>query len=201
MPGMQAPTPQTESPYELGRKLENVIRRGTVHAVRGKPAAVRVQSGDNITNWLPWLALRAGGVEGGRMWDAPVEGEQCVILSQGGDLAQGVVLVGLPSDAMPDGSDILGHVRRDFDETDYWEWLRGAFTLFCMEAITLTVADTCRLHMTPDALQINVGSAQLLITEEQITSNVDVVAKGISLVEHKHEGVTAGRDETGKPVQ
>lgn len=200
MPGMQAPTPQTESPYELGRKLENVIRRGTVHAVRGKPAAVRVQSGDNVTNWLPWLALRAGGVEGGRMWDAPVEGEQCVILSQGGDLAQGVVLVGLPSDAMPEGSDILGHVRRDFDETDYWEWLRGAFTLFCMEAITLNVSDSCRLHMTPEALQINVGGAQLLITESGITSNVDITAQGISLTRHKHRGVTTGPSTTGGPV-
>lgn len=198
---MQSPTPQNESPYELGRKLENVVRRGTVHAVRGKPAGVRVQSGDNITDWLPWLAVRAGGVEGGRMWDAPVVGEQVVILSQGGDLAQGVALLGLASDAMPDGSDILGHVRRDFDESDYWEWLRGAFTLFCMEAITLNVADNCRLHMTPDALQIHVGGAQLQITADGITSNVDITAQGVSLVNHKHGGVTPGPAPTGVPLK
>lgn len=199
MAGMQSPVHQTESPYELGRKLENLIRRGTVHAVRGKPAGVRVKTGDNITDWLPWLALRAGGVEGGRMWDAPVAGEQCVILSQAGDLAQGVALLGLASDAMPDGSDILGHVRRDFGESDYWEWLRGAFTLFCMEFITLNVADSCRLHMTADALQINVGGAQLRITEDGITSNVDITAQGISLVKHKHGGVVSGGATTKVP--
>lgn len=196
---MANPTPQTESPYELGRKLENLIRRGTVHAVRGKPAGVRVKTGDNITDWLPWLALRAGGVEGGRMWDAPVVGEQCVILSQAGDLAQGVALLGLPSDAMPDGSDILGHVRRDFDETDYWEWLRGDFKLFCMESITLDVADNCRLRMTADALQINVGGAQLRITQDGITSNVDITAQGISQVKHKHGGVVPGSATTKVP--
>lgn len=196
---MQSPTPQNESPYELGRKLENLIRRGTVHAVRGKPAGVRVQSGDNITDWLPWLTVRAGGVDGGRMWDAPVVGEQVVVLSQGGDLAQGVVLLGLASDAMPDGSDILGHVRRDFDELNYWEWLRGVFTLFCMEAITLNVADSCRLHMTPDALQIHVGGAQLLITGDGITSNVDIIAKEISLTEHLHGGVLKGAANTEVP--
>lgn len=197
---MQTPVHQTESPYELGRKLENLIRRGVVHAVRTRPAGVRVQSGDNITDWVKWITLRAGGVEGGRTWDAPVVGEQCVLLCQGGDLAQGVALLGLPSDAMPDGSDIPGHVRRDFDETDYWEWLRGEFALFCMESITLRVTDTCRLHMTPDAVQINVGGAQLRITEDGIVTNVDIVAKGKSLVGHLHGGVQKGGDLSGKPA-
>lgn len=200
MAGMREPLHQNESPYETGRKLENLIRRGTVHAVRARPAAVRFQSGDNLTDWLPWLSLRAGGVDGGRLWDAPVAGEQGVLLSQGGDLAQGVVLLGLPSDAMPAGSDILGQVRRDFDAYNFWEWLRGAFTLFCMDSITLDVAGNCRLHMRADALELRVGAAVLTMSSAQISTNVDIVASGISLTRHQHGGVSTGGANTQGPV-
>jgi len=101
MGAMESPVAQTESPYEAARRLENLIRRGTVAAVQlTSPACLRVKVGDNTTDWLPWLALRAGGAQGGRHWCPPVVGEQAVVLCQGGDMTQGVALVGLYSDAM-----------------------------------------------------------------------------------------------------
>ena len=216
MTSMESPIAQPESPYELNRRLENLVRKGTVAEVRLQtPARVRVKMGDNTSDWLPWMARRAGGVDGGRHWHAPIVGEQVVVLCAGGDPAQGVVLVGLYSDAMPQGSDLPGHERTDWDESNYWEWLRGQFKLFCMERIELNVADTCTLRMTTDSVEIRTpgtsitqqgdtvtitaGAAQLVIGSNQITSNVDIVAMGISLTRHRHGGVQIGLSQTGAP--
>jgi phage baseplate assembly protein V len=214
---MDAPVSQSESPYELNRRLENLMRKGTVAEVHlAAPARVRVALGDNTTDWLPWFALRAGGVEGGRHWHPPVVGEQAMVLCPGGDTGQGVALLGLYSDAMPQGSDLPGHERMDWDDLNYWEWLQGQFKLFCMQGIELNVADTCTLRMTTDSVEIHTpgtsitqqgntvtivaGGAQLVVGPGQITSNVDIVAKGVSLVKHRHGQVRMGIDESGAPL-
>ena len=197
---MDSPTPQPESPYETQRRMENIVRKGTVAAVRlAAPARVRVKTGDNTTDWLPWIALRAGGVAGGRTWNPAVVGEQCTVLAPGGDLAQAVVLLGLYSDAMPQGSEQAACDRTDWDEDNYFEWLRGALTAYCMESITLSTPNTS-VHMEGSSVTITGGGAVLTIGPDRITSNVDIVAQGVSLVHHKHTGVTKGFDLTGAPT-
>ncbi len=201
MGAMESPVAQTESPYETARRLENAIRRGTVAAVRlASPARLRVKVGDNTTDWLPWLALRAGGAQGGRHWSPPVVGEQAVVLCQGGDMAQGVALVGLYSDAMPQPSDQPECERMEWAQDNYLQWLRGALEIMCLESITLDVGQgQCRLHMTPTSLQLNVGAASLSMTAGGISTNVDIEAQGISLVKHVHGGVRSGDSNTGAP--
>lgn len=81
---------------ELARRLENMIRLGTIHSVEGRRC--RVESGDLLTTWLPWFAARAGDDTN---WWPPSVGEQVTVFSPSGDLAQGLVLVGLYSDAHP----------------------------------------------------------------------------------------------------
>ena len=49
---MPETTPQQESPYELQRLLQNLLQVGTVAAVRAKPLAVRMQCGDNTTDFV-----------------------------------------------------------------------------------------------------------------------------------------------------
>lgn len=83
---------------ELNRRLANLIRIGTIAEADYDKALVRVQIGELKTGWLPWLTARAGG---DHTWWAPEQGEQVMILSPGGDLAQGVVLAGLYQDAHP----------------------------------------------------------------------------------------------------
>ncbi|MFC4923841.1 MULTISPECIES: phage baseplate assembly protein V [Delftia] len=199
---MESPVAQTESPYEAARRMENLIRRGTVAAVRlASPARIRVKVGDNTTDWLPWLALRAGGAKGGRHWSPPVVGEQAVVLCQGGDMAQGVALVGLYSDAMPQPSEQAACERMEWDEHNYLQWLRGTLEILCLESITLDVGQgQCRLHMTPNSLQLTVGTASLSMTSEGISTNVDIEARGISLTRHRHGGVEPGPANTGGPL-
>ncbi len=197
---MESPTPQTESPYETNRRIENIVRKGSVSAVRlTTPARVRVKAGDNTTDWLPWIALRAGGVNGGRTWHPPVVGEQCTVLAPGGDLAQALVLLGLYSDAMPQGSEQAACDRTDWDEENYFEWLRGVLTVYCMEGINLSTPNTS-LVMEGSTVTITGGGAVLTIGPGQITSNVDIVAQGVSLVNHRHKDVRIGDDLTGVPA-
>ena len=86
--GMESPISQPESPLEIVRRLENVVRLGTVAEVRYEtPARCRIKTGDLVTDWLPWTTARAGG---DRSWWAPEVGEQVIVLSPGGNTGAGV---------------------------------------------------------------------------------------------------------------
>lgn len=82
---------------DLSRRLESVVRLGTIAEIDHAAARVRVKSGGNDSNWLAWLSLRAGET---REWNPPTRGEQCLVLSPGGEMAAGIVLVGIFSDAI-----------------------------------------------------------------------------------------------------
>jgi phage baseplate assembly protein V len=83
---------------ELDRRVANLLRIGTIAEADYASARARVKIGDILTGWLPWGTPRAGG---DRSWWAPEVGEQVMVFSPGGDLAQGVVGSGLYSIAAP----------------------------------------------------------------------------------------------------
>lgn len=76
---------------ELARRMESLIRLGTIAEVDHSAARVRIKTGNLVTDWLPWTAARAGST---REWNPPTFGEQVVILSPSGDPAAGVILPG-----------------------------------------------------------------------------------------------------------
>lgn len=83
---------------EILRALQNVIRIGTIAEADYAHARVRVAVSELVTGWLPWVVSRAGSaVE----WWAPSIGEQVVVLSPAGDLAQGIVLNALYQASTP----------------------------------------------------------------------------------------------------
>ncbi|SPR99550.1 Bacteriophage P2 Baseplate assembly protein GPV [Cupriavidus taiwanensis] len=57
---------------------------------------MRVKAGGMTTDWLPWLERRAGAT---RTWNPPTVGEQVVLLCPSGELRNGVILTGVPTDA------------------------------------------------------------------------------------------------------
>ena len=79
---------------EEDRRQGSTVRLGTVSAVDAASARVRVRMGIDqaVTDWLPWVAFRAGRV---RVWSAPSVGEQALILAPSGELTQAVVLPGI----------------------------------------------------------------------------------------------------------
>lgn len=95
----------------LARLLENLIRFGTIAAVQMDPPRVQVLTGNLTTAWLPWLNPRAGE---DREWNPPTEGEQVVLLSPSGQLANGVAITGLFSDLIEANGDRAGLHRRTY---------------------------------------------------------------------------------------
>lgn len=83
---------------ELERQLANVVSYGMVSEVDYDKALCKVQIGENVTGWLHWAAVRAGG---DRDWRAPEQGEQVTVLSPNGDLAQGIVMFSIYQQAAP----------------------------------------------------------------------------------------------------
>lgn len=83
---------------ELERRLDNLLRVGTVADADYAAARVRVRSGDLLTGWIPWLTRRASvDID----WWAPEVGEQVLLISPCGDPAQAVCLPAIYQAAHP----------------------------------------------------------------------------------------------------
>ncbi|MFE1572214.1 phage baseplate assembly protein V [Comamonas odontotermitis] len=187
------------NPLEQARRVNNLARLGRVHSVRlTKPPRCRVQTGDNITDWIPWFAVRAGGKEGSTWWP-PVLGEQAMVFSVGGDMGQGVALLGVYSDEMEPPSYEPDTCRLQYSEEDYSETAKGQHLLHMEKQVRFEVADGCSITMGPDSITLQAGGATLHIGPGEITSNVDVIAGGISHMEHVHGGVRRGDSDTDGP--
>jgi len=219
---MDAPIAQPESPYEHSRRINNLARMGTVAEVRlDAPARVRVRCGGNLTGWIAWAAHRAGGPKGGRKWYPPIVGEQALVISPGGDMAQGVALLGVYSDALDQPSDLPGCERTEWDRENRWQWFDGEFEMQVAKRCVITVDDPDtdgargRLTMLPDSAELVVAGCSILMKDGVVTisgsdttltigpdnvrANRDVIAGNISLMHHVHGGVEPGGDDTGGP--
>lgn len=111
---------------DLRRRFENVARVGVIAEADYAAARVRVAIGANKTAWLPWLTHRAGG---DRTWHAPEVGEQVLVLSPSGDLAQGVVIPGIFYAARPANAAAATVSRTTFADGAVIEYDRAAHEL------------------------------------------------------------------------
>lgn len=183
----------------LARLLENLVRLGTIAEVNEPKARVRVKSGELLTTWLPWLAQRAGA---DREWNPPTVGEQVLLLSPSGQLAQGIVLTGLFSEANPANGDRAGLHRTTYRDGAVLEYdsiahhLRavlpdgGTTELVSLGGIIITGNITHQGNYTQTGNQTITGTVEV---------SEDVTAAGISLVNHRHGGVQSGPSDTGQP--
>jgi len=197
---MDRPVDQPESPFEILRRLDNLARVGTIEEVRtGKPARVRVRSGDMVTNWRPWVAGRAGG-KAGAMWWPPVKGEQVLLLSPGGDLNNAMVLPGAYSDKNQQASDNPAIFRMDFGGGGYMEHdaVAGNFHLEAMASIVIQCMGSS-ITITEHEITMRAGGATATLNRKGLEVTPDVIANEISLVNHVHPGVKQGGDRTEKP--
>lgn len=172
---MDQPVAQPESPYEASRRIANLLRLGTVAEVSTQGLArCRVRTGDLLTDWLPWLTLRAGGILGGLTWWPPVPGEQCLLLAPGGDLLQAVVLPGIYSDSMPQPIAPLNELHIALGKS--------------------------AIIMTEDSITLRADGGRLIIDRDGVHGTPDVTAEDVSLREHPHSGVEPGGGLSGPPV-
>lgn len=137
---------------DLSRRLESLIRTGTIAAVDLAGVRVKVQTGGLTTHWLPWLEKRAGTTT---TWCPPTLGEQVLLLCPSGEPSTGIVLLGLNSDAIaPPDSSADTHVtlypdgaRISYNHASSHLEISGIKTacIIASELITLDVPET---HIT-----------------------------------------------------
>ncbi|RLL46422.1 phage baseplate assembly protein V [Acinetobacter cumulans] len=100
---------------ELHRRLENLIRFGTIKTIHpAKPfTTVTVTIGEITTAKLRFLTLRAGKT---KTWDPPTVGEEVVVISPSGVLEMGVAIAGFNNKDNPSPSDNLDQTIRVFED-------------------------------------------------------------------------------------
>ena len=200
---------------ELSRRLENLIRIGTVHSVDHAAERVRVQTGKLVTDWLRWVEHRAGETT---TWDPPTVGEQCIVFSPSGEPGGGVVFVGLNSTSIeppsnspekhvvkfPDGAIVsYDHAAHQLDIT--------GIAICRIEAATSITLNTPLTHLTgklvvddlltyKNGLSGTGGSKGNTVSGEFTHSSGDLSSNGIVLHTHKHGGVMTGGGQTGNPA-
>lgn len=186
---------------ELNRLLENLIRLGTIAEVQHVPPRVRVSTGELLTTWLPWIALRAGADQD---WDPPTDGEQVVLLSPSGQLANGVVLTGLFSDQIPANGDRAGLRRRTYGDGAVIEYDSVAHHLRAVLPAggTSEVISDGGIRIVGDIEHVgNYTQTGNQTVTGKVTVSEDVVAATVSLVNHLHDNVMPGEGKTGRPVK
>lgn len=173
---------------DLSRRLESLIRYGTILDVRpGKPPRVRVKSGGLDSDWLPWLALRAGDTSD---WDPPTRGEQCIVLSPSGEPATGTVLTGLFSDAFPAPSDNPDErVRRYRDGARItYNHATGALSATGIQTAVVEAATHCTVDCPDTTITGNVHIQGTLTVDKLLTYKSGLSGSG---------GVGGGTSITG----
>lgn len=192
--------PLPTSSAEIQRLMLNLLRVGTVAQVDHKRARCRVRTGSLTTGWAPWFSMRAGG-RAGRVWWPPVEGEQCLVLSPGGDTGNALVLCGITSDAMPAASSSPTEARTDWSATSRMVHDRAteSLSIECAASITLRCGAT-ELQLSPGGATLKCGATVLQLTPAGASIVPDIVGGGhVSLVGHLHGKVSTGFAKTGVP--
>ncbi|MBP1128439.1 MULTISPECIES: phage baseplate assembly protein V [Pseudomonas] len=184
----------------LSRLLENLIRFGVIAAVQMEPPRVQVTTGTLTTAWLPWLALRAGS---DREWDPPTLGEQVILFSPSGQLANGIVVTGVFSDHIPANGNREGLHRRTYADGTVIEYDSVAHHLNATLADggTTNLISTGGINLVGDITHkgdyIQTGNQTVT---GRIDVSEDVVAAKVSLVNHLTSGVKQGSDQSGVPI-
>lgn len=204
---------------ELHRRLENLIRFGTIKTIHpAKPfTTVTVTIGEITTAKLRFLTLRAGKT---KTWDPPSIGEEVMVLSPSGVLEMGVAITGFNNAENPSPSDDLNQTIRIFEDGCIFAYdvssheltailpPGGKATLTADGGVTVNGDTTINGNVQVNgsvAMTGNntVGGSQLVQGSSHSTGNfsteADVKAGSISLKQHKHSGVQTGPSTTGGP--
>jgi phage baseplate assembly protein V len=193
---------------ELNRRMNNIIRAGTVHAVDLGKARVKVEIGALVTDWLPFPAVAAGK---DRTWRAPSVGEQVLVLSPSGEMAAGFVVGSFytNTNSAPASEDtIVRTTYRDGTVVEYdtsahrlTATVKGDAVITASGTLAATVAGNVSVQ-SGATLTLKAASIVLdgpVSASSTITADDDVKAGGISLMKHVHSGVESGTSKTTKP--
>lgn len=204
---------------ELYRLLINLLRQGVVEQVDLDNECCRVRTGELLTDWIKWLAPRAGD---SRSWWAPTVGEQVLIGAIGGELTTGVIIGSLYSHAHSAPSHSANALHHTFPDGAVIEYepkdgtlkatgIKKAVVEAADEVSVSTKKVVCKasVEILLDTPQVtctkNLTTATLNVKEGgKMTGNFDhnggyIKSNGVTVHSHTHGGVRSGGDSSGGP--
>jgi len=204
---------------DILRLLRNLIRIGTVNTVNLDRGLCRVDTGGNRTDWINWVSLRAGRT---RMWWAPSEGEQVLILALGGELDTAFVLPGIFSDDFPAPSASADALHITFPDGAALEYepATGALSVTGIKTADVQASESItastKVVMVKAAKNITLDTPEVICTNKLTTGTLEVkqggtmtgnithtggsiTSNGVVVHTHTHGGVQTGGGKTDKP--
>ncbi len=197
---------------DIYRLLLNLLRKGTVLEVDHDAELCRVECGEIQTNWIRWMAFAAGET---RDWNPPTPGEQVLVLSPGGDMADAVALRGITTEDIPAPSHSPTTHTRTYPDGARIEYDHDAHSLVAtlpaggtvlLEAPGSVTVKTANATVEADKVLVKASSITLdaattsctgkLAVSGDVTAGGDVKAGAISLTNHVHPETG---NKTGKP--
>lgn len=164
---------------ETSRRIGNLVRLGRVVALDAATARVQVQTGGNVTTWVPWTTGRAGP---DRDWSAPEPGEQVVLLAPSGELDQAVVVPGLYQSRHPAPGDSADVRRTVFKDGTVHEYDRAAHAhrldLTASGGRHVVTSGPAELALSPEAITLTVGGTSLTVSENGVAIVGDLSVDG-----------------------
>ncbi|MFL9705949.1 phage baseplate assembly protein V [Aeromonas veronii] len=177
---------------ELKRLIDNLIRIGTITAVRS--GECRVKTGDITTNWRPYTTDRAGA---NRTRHRLSLGEQVILLSVSGDLRNAYIVGRLNADQFPEP--LAEDDNPDLDRTEYsdgaiieYNPATGALNATGIKQAIIAASVSVTLD-TPKTICTNLLQAKRLICDTAKVGDIEVT-------EHSHDKVQPGDGQSGGPV-
>ncbi|WP_041494094.1 phage baseplate assembly protein V [Burkholderia sp. KJ006] len=174
---------------DLNRRLESLLREGTVIDVDHNARRVRVESGGLHTDWIRWLAQRAGNsIE----WDPPSIGEPGLLLCPSGEPTTGLFLPGVYCDEHDaPTSNPNEHLRA------YRDGARIAYD-FAAHALTATLPAGATVHVVaPGSVTVETNTAtvkaqSVTLDADETTVTGSLLVKGPLTFESGATGKGAG---------
>lgn len=202
------------------RRHADAIKFGEVKEVDYAKASVRVLIGDEeeegghlITGWLP---MAGGRARGDADWHPLEVGERVMVLSESGELQNGMVLpAALYSDEDPAPGDKAGLWRKRFADGAVLEYDResGELGFTAISKATIAVGEAS-IVIDGSAITLTAGGQTFKLGGSGIESSGKI--KGDNGLEiagggfthdgkdvgkaHRHSGVATGGGQTGAPV-
>ena len=147
---------------DLGRRLANIVRIGTILEIDFQAAKARVKIGKITTDFLPWTNTNSGQ---NNSWNPPEIDEQVVILSPSGELNQAIILPSLYKNNASGNADNIhsitykdgSKIAFDHNSSTLNLDIKGDTTLNITGNTTIKVAQNAEIEATNVTLKGNVN--------------------------------------------
>jgi phage baseplate assembly protein V len=193
---------------ELTRRIDNLLRIGTVAEVKGN--VCRVKTGELLTQFRPFFTRRAGTAK--TSW-RPTVGEQVMLLSLSGDLTSAYILPALYSDENPEPDDDDNRERTVYPDGAVIEYDpdTSALTVKGIKTATVQASELVTIDCPNSVFTGNLQVKKKLTVDQgakvtgaiehkgKMTNSGGVSIDGINFGTHKHRDVQGGTGTSGGP--